>query len=128
MPSLNRVQLIGNLGRDPEMRYTSTGKQVTKFSIAVSHRWRDAEGETKEKTEWVNIEAWGGLAEICQEYLSKGRLVYIEGRLQTDAYGEGDERKYFTKVVASDMQMLDRKPDESVPAEPEIEEDEFPFE
>lgn len=128
MPSLNRVHLIGRLGRDPEMRYTTTGKQVTKFRIAVSHRWRDAEGETKEKTEWVNIEAWGGLAEICQEYLSKGRLVYIEGRLQTDVYGEEDERKYFTKVVASDMQMLDRKPDESGPAEPEIEEDEFPFE
>lgn len=110
MPALNRVQLIGHLGRDPESKYTPTGKKVAHFSVAVTQRWKTA-GETKEYTEWVNIEAWGRLGEICQEYLKKGSLVYIEGRLKTDKYEdkEGDT-KYFTKVVALAMQMLDRKP------------------
>jgi single-strand DNA-binding protein len=96
--------------------------------VAVSHRWRDAEGESKERTEWFNIEAWGRLGEICQEYLKKGSLVYIEGRLQTDVYGEEDDRKYFTKVVARQMQMLDRKPEEGEPEAPPVEDEEFPFE
>ena len=110
MPALNRVQLIGNLGKDPESKYTPTGKKVAHFSIAVTNRWK-AGGESKENTEWVNIEAWGRLGEICQEYLKKGSLVYVEGRLKTDKYDskEGDT-KYFTKVVALSMQMLDRKP------------------
>lgn len=114
MPALNRVQLIGNLGRDPESRYTPSGKKVSHFSIAVTNRWK-AGGETKENTEWVNIEAWGRLGEICQEYLKKGSLVYVEGRLKTDKYEDKDkagEIKYFTKVVALAMQMLDRKPSE----------------
>ena len=114
MPALNRVQLIGNLGRDPESRYTPTGKKVSHFSIAVTNRWK-AGNETRENTEWVNIEAWGRLAEICQEYLKKGSLVYVEGRLKTDKYEDKDrdgETKYFTKVVALGMQMLDRKPNE----------------
>jgi single-strand DNA-binding protein len=128
MPALNRVELIGRLGKDPETRFTPTGKQVTQFRIAISRQWRDAEGESQERTEWVNIEAWGRLGEICQQYLSKGRLVYVDGRLQTDVYGEGDERKYFTKVVARQMQMLDRKPEEGEPEAPPIEEEEFPFE
>ncbi len=128
MASLNRVQLIGRLGRDPESRYTTTGRQVTQFSVAVTRRWRSAEGEPKEKTEWFNVEAWGRLGEICQEFLSKGRLVYVEGRLQTDVYGEEDDRKYFTKVVARQMQMLDRKPEEGEPEIPPVEEEEFPFE
>jgi single-strand DNA-binding protein len=128
MPSLNRVQLIGRLGRDPETRYTPKGSKVAQFSVAVDRRWRSAEGEAKEKTDWFNIEAWGRLGEICQEYLQKGRLVYIEGRMQTDVVGEGEERKYFTKVVASQMQMLDRKPDEEEePVPPVGEEEEFPF-
>jgi single-strand DNA-binding protein len=112
MPALNRVQLIGNLGKDPESKYTSTGKKVAHFSIAVTNRWK-AGGETKENTEWVNIEAWGRLGEVCQEYLKKGSLVYVEGRLKTDKFEdkEGDT-KYFTKVVALGMQMLDRKPSE----------------
>jgi single-strand DNA-binding protein len=110
MPALNRVQLIGNLGKDPESKYTSTGKKVAHFSIAVTNRWK-ADSETKENTEWVNIEAWGRLGEICQEYLKKGSLVYVEGRLKTDKYEDKDgDTKYFTKVVALGMQMLDRKP------------------
>jgi single-strand DNA-binding protein len=113
MPALNRVQLIGRLGKDPESRATATGKKVTQFSLAVSNRWKSAEGETKEHTEWVNIEAWGRLGEICQKYLRKGKLVFLEGRLRTDKFDDkSGETKYFTKVVALSMQMLDRKPEE----------------
>ena len=107
MPALNRVQLIGYLGRDPESKYTPTGKRVTDFPIAMTNRWKDETGETKEHTEWVNIEAWGRLAETCHEYLGKGSLVYVEGRMKTDRYEdqEGDHR-YFTKVVARTVQFL----------------------
>ena len=86
MPTLNRVQLIGRLGKEPESKFTPTGKKVTHFSLAVSNRWKDKNGETKESTEWVNIEAWGRLGEVCQEYLKKGSLISLEGRLKTDKY------------------------------------------
>ena len=109
MPALNRVQLIGNLGRDPETKFTPTGKKVCHFSIAVSNRWKDKSGELKETTEWVNIEAWGRLGEVCQEYLKKGSLIFLEGRLKTDKYDSNGETKYFTKVVAQTLQFLDRK-------------------
>jgi len=110
MPSLNRVQLIGRLGKDPESRSTPTGKKVAHFSLAVSQRWKSAEGENKEATEWFNVEAWGRLGEVCQQYLHKGSLVFLEGRLKTDKYEDkGGETKYYTKVVALSMQMLDRK-------------------
>ena len=112
MPALNRVQLMGRLGKDPESKFTPTGKKVAHFSIAVNNRWKSKEGETKEYTEWVTVEAWGRLGEICQGYLKKGSLVYIEGRLKTDKYEDKGETKYFTKVVALAMQMLDRKPSE----------------
>lgn len=112
MPALNRVLLIGNLGKEPESRFTPTGKKVAHFRLAVNNRWKTKDGETKEYTEWVNIEAWGRLGEICQQYLKKGSLVYIEGRLKTDSYEDKGETKYFTKVVALSMQMLDRKPSE----------------
>ncbi len=83
------------------------------FSLAVSERWKSAQGENKENTEWVNVEAWGRLGEICQQYLHKGKLIYLEGRLKTDKYEDkSGETKYFTKVVATSMQMLDRKPEE----------------
>jgi len=115
MPGLNRVQLIGHLGQDPEARFTPTGKRVVKFSLAVSKRWKK-EGEMQEYTEWINIEAWGGLAEICNEYLHKGSLVFVEGRIKTDKYQDDhDITRYFTKVVINQMQMLDKKPaDEAV--------------
>ena len=109
MPTLNRVQLIGRLGKDPESKYTPTGKKVCHFSLAVSNRWKDKNGETKEVTEWVNIEAWGRLGEVCQEYLKKGSLIFLEGRLKTDKYDSNGETKYFTKVVAQTLQFLDRK-------------------
>ena len=127
MPALNKVQLIGNLGADPETRFTTSGKKVTMFSIAINRKWRDAEGEQKSATEWVNIETWGGLAEICGNYLKKGSLVYIEGRLQTDRYEVEGEKRRKTKVVAREMQMLDRKPSEGEPEATTTEEDEMPF-
>jgi len=112
MPALNRVQLIGRLGKDPESKYTPTGKKVTHFSVAISNRWKSREGDAKEYTEWVNIEAWGRLGEVCNEYLKKGSLVFVEGRLKTDRYEEKGETRFFTKVVCLAMQMLDRKPSE----------------
>jgi single-strand DNA-binding protein len=109
MPALNRVQLIGHLGKDPESKFTPTGKKVAHFSVAVSNRWKSKEGDMKEYTEWVNIEAWGRLGEVCQQYLKKGSLIYLEGRLKTDRYEEKGEAKYFTKVVALALQFLDKK-------------------
>lgn len=109
MPALNRVQLIGYLGKDPESKYTPTGKKVCQFSMGITQRWKSA-GETKEHTEWANIEAWGKLGELAQQYLKKGSLVFVEGRLKTDRYEDKGETKYFTKVVALSMQFLDRKP------------------
>jgi single-strand DNA-binding protein len=109
MPTLNRVQLIGRLGKDPESKFTPTGKKVCHFSIAVTNRWKDKNGEAREATEWVNIEAWGRLGEVCQEYLKKGSLIFVEGRLKTDKYEANGETKYFTKVVAQTLQFLDKK-------------------
>ena len=109
MPALNRVQLIGRLGKDPESKYTPMGKKVAHFSLAVSQRWKTS-GETKEYTEWVNIEAWGRLGEVCQEYLKKGSLVYLEGRLKTEKYEDKEgETRYYTKVVALSLQFLDKR-------------------
>ncbi len=101
---------MGRLGKDPDARFTPTGKQVVKFSLAISNRWKK-EGELQEYTEWINIEAWGRLAEICNEYLRKGSLVFVEGRIKTDKYqDDSDVTRYFTKVVINQMQMLDKKP------------------
>ena len=118
MPALNRVQLIGRLGKDPENRFTPTGKNVTHFSLAVSNRWKGRDGDWKDATEWVNIEGWGRLGEICQHYLHKGSLIFLEGRMKTDKYESQGETKYFSKVVMNAMQMLDKKPAEE-PAEEE---------
>lgn len=109
MPTLNRVQLIGRLGRDPESKFTPTGKKVTTFSVAISNRWKDRNGEMKESTEWVNIEAWERLGEVCQEYLHKGSLVFLEGRLKTEKYEEKGETRYYTKVVLQSLEFLDKR-------------------
>jgi len=119
MPSLNRVQLIGNLGKDPETRVTPNGKKVCTFSVAVNRKWKSGEGEQKEATDWFNIEAWGRLGEVCQQYLGKGRLVFLEGRLHTDRV-EGKEKgdvHYYTKVSLVQMQILDRRSGEPEEAE-----------
>ncbi|MEJ2447553.1 MAG: single-stranded DNA-binding protein [Anaerolineales bacterium] len=109
MVGLNRIQLIGRLGRDPELKNTPNGKKVCSFSMAVNRRWKDREGASQEVTDWFNIEAWERLAEICGEYLKKGSLIFLEGRLQTDSYEENGSTRYFTKVITSQMQMLEPK-------------------
>jgi single-strand DNA-binding protein len=109
MPALNRVQLIGYLGKDPETRQTPAGRKVTSFSVAVNRRWHADDGQSKEATDWFNVDAWGRLGEICQQYLCKGSLVFVEGRLQTNRYEQDGETRYFTRVVALQMQILDRK-------------------
>jgi single-strand DNA-binding protein len=106
---LNKVMLIGHLGRDPEMRYTQNGTPVAQFSVAASSRWKDAGGETKESTEWFNVVAWSKLAETCNQYLSKGSKVYVEGRLQTRSWEKEGQKHYRTEVVAGTMLMLDSK-------------------
>src|SRR5512146_948967 len=111
MPALNRIQLIGDLGRDPESRFTPSGKRVTHFSLGVTQHWRTGD-EDRESTEWINVEAWERLSETCEEYLKKGSLVYIEGRVKTDKYEDNGSNRYFTKVVASQVQFLDRRPSE----------------
>lgn len=119
MPSLNRIQLIGRLGKDPEVRFTPKGKKVCSFTLAVSRRWKSGSGEDKESTDWFTVEAWGHLGEICKQYLRKGRLIFLEGQLRTDRYDHEGETRYYTKVIATQMQMLDRKAEElpSVEAE-----------
>ena len=110
MASLNRVQLIGRLGKDPESRNTPKGTSYTTFSLAVGRKWKNKDGESKEDTDWFNIVAWGKLGEICQKYLAKGKLVYLEGRLRTRKYEHEGTTRYFTTVVLSAVQMLEPKP------------------
>lgn len=106
---LNKVMIIGNLGRDPEMRFAPSGQAITNFSVAVTRSWKNSEGQQQDETEWFNIEAWGRLAEISNEYLSKGRKAYVEGRLRTDSWEDKNtgEKKYRTKVVATEIQFLE---------------------
>jgi single-strand DNA-binding protein len=131
--------IIGHLGRDPEMRYTPSGRPVTTFSVATSRSWNTSDGERRSDTEWFNVVAWGSLAEICKQYLSKGQQVYIEGRLQTRRWEDDDGNKRTTvEIVSKEMIMLgDRKKkgdDDKSEQDKEIEqdsveeeEDEFPF-
>ena len=107
---LNKVMIMGNLGRDPEMRYTPSGKPVTSFSVAVSRTYMKPEGERTEVTDWFNVVAWGRLAEICSQYLTKGSMVYVEGRLETRSWeGDNGQKHFRTEVVANDVNILDRK-------------------
>ncbi len=110
MASVNKVILIGNLGRDPETRYTTGGDAVTNLNIATSEQWKDKSGEKQEKTEWHRVVLFGRQAEIAGEYLKKGRSVYIEGRLQTKKYTDKDGvEKYSTEIVGDRMQLLGSK-------------------
>jgi single-strand DNA-binding protein len=104
---LNKVIIIGNVGRDPEMRYTPSGRPVTSFSVATSRSWVSAEGERREETEWFNVVAWGTLAEICKTHLTKNQQVYVEGRLQTRGWEDESGKKHFrTELVANEMILL----------------------
>ena len=110
MASLNKVLLIGNLGKDPEVRYTASGTAVASFSLATSEKFKNKEGEWEERTEWHNVTLWGRLAEIAGEYLGKGKTVYLEGRLQTRKWQDKDGKdRYTTEIVGEKMQMLSRK-------------------
>lgn len=131
--SLNKVMIIGRLGRDPEMRYTPSGRPVTTFSVATSRSWNTTDGERRTETEWFNIVSWGNLAEICKQYLNKGQQVYIEGRLQTRYWDDAEGNKHSSvEVVANEMIMLGDRRDSNQQSDDEIsfsenEEDEFPF-
>lgn len=104
---LNKVMIIGHVGREPEMRYTPSGRPVTSFSVATSRTWTSAEGERREETEWFNVVAWGNLAEICKSHLSKSQQVYVEGRLQTRGWEDETGKKHFrTELVANEMILL----------------------
>jgi single-strand DNA-binding protein len=137
---LNKVMILGNLGRDPEMRYTPSGRPVTTFSVAVSRSWNTADGEHHTETEWFNIVAWSKLAETCKQFLTKGKQVYIEGRLQTRRWEDKEGLKHSTvEVVASEMILcgerrepnsqpqLSDEPVISADSESHSREDEFPF-
>jgi single-strand DNA-binding protein len=110
---VNKVILIGNVGTDPELKYTTNGAGVSNFSVATNETWMDKNtNERQEKTEWHRIVAWGRLAEICNQYLKKGSKVYIEGRLQTRSWeGQDGQKRYTTEIVAGEMQMLDSRED-----------------
>jgi single-strand DNA-binding protein len=127
---LNKVMIIGRLGRDPEMRYTPSGRPVTTFSIATSRTWNTSDGERRTETEWFNVVAWGSLAEICKQYLNKGQQVYVEGRLQTRQWEDAEGVKHSsTEIVANEMIMLGERRDLNQAAADfeNPEEDEFPF-
>jgi len=111
---INKVILVGRLGKDPEIRSTPQGTTVAKFTIATDEKFTDRAGEKQERTEWHNIVAWGKLGEICGQYLKKGKLVYIEGSIRTDSWDdkESGQKKYRTEIVANTMKMLDRRGDE----------------
>ena len=126
---LNKIMIIGRLGREPEMRYTPSGRPVTTFSVATSRNWTTSEGERRIETEWFNVVAWGNLAEICKQHLSKGQQVYIEGRLQTRHWDDQEGNKHTSiEIIANEMIMLGerRETEENSGLEPG-EENEFPF-
>jgi single-strand DNA-binding protein len=127
---LNKVMIIGRLGRDPEMRYTPSGRPVTTYSVATSRSWNTSEGERRTETEWFNVVAWGSLAEICKQYLTKGQQVYVEGRLQSRQWDDSDGNKHSSiEIVANEMIMLsERREAAELAHEYDLgEEDEFPF-
>ena len=126
---LNKVLIIGHLGRDPEMRYTPSGRPVTTFSVGASRSWNTSDGERRSETEWFNVVAWSNLAEICKQYLVKGQLVYVEGRLQTRQWEDQQGNRHSsTEIVANEMIMLeDRREERSKASQGDDEADEFSF-
>jgi single-strand DNA-binding protein len=110
--SVNKVILVGNLGNDPELRYTPSGTAVATFSLATTERYKDRDGNPQKKTEWHNIVAWRQLAEICGKYLHKGKQIYVEGKIQNRSYDDRDgNKRYISEVVINEMQMLGSRDD-----------------
>ncbi len=136
MAGLNKVMIIGNLGADPEMRYTADGNALTSFRVAASRNWSTPDGERREETEWFSVVAWRKLAEQCSQFLQKGRRVYVEGRLRTRSWDTPEgEKRYRTEVVADRVLFLDRPTGAPLPEEQEagespapVEAEEIPFE
>ena len=105
--SLNKVMLIGNLGKDPELRFTPSGRAVARFSLATSEQWTDQQGQRQDRTEWHNIVVWGKQAESCGQYLSKGRQVFIEGSVRSRQYDDKEgQKRYITEIIAQRVQFL----------------------
>ena len=141
MAGINKVILIGNLGKDPELRYTPSGTAVASFSLATSEKWKDRDGNMQDKTEWHNIVVWGRQAEIAKEYLAKGRQVYIEGRIQTRSWDDKDgNKRYTTEIIAQRLNFLgsrgdqggggsssDAPPEAPPPGDLGAEDDDLPF-
>ena len=133
MASLNKVMIIGNLGTDPEMRFTPSGQPVTSFRMASSRTFTTPEGEKKQETEWFTVVAWSKLAELCNQFLNKGRLAYVEGRLRTRSWEDKEGIKRFsTEVIANQVIFLDRAgaapiPDEAADGAEEVPPEELPF-
>ncbi len=110
MAGLNKVMLIGNLGRDPELRYTQNGQAVANFTLATNESWKNKSGEREERTEWHRIVVWGRQAEVARDYLAKGRQIFVEGRIQTREWEDKDgQKRYTTEVVATSFVMLGRR-------------------
>ena len=113
MSGINKVILVGHVGKDPEVRYLDGGVAVARFSLATSETYKGKDGNKVEQTEWHNVTAWRGLAEIIEKYVKKGQLLYIEGKIRTRTVGEGEARKYYTDIIADQMQMLGGKRDDN---------------
>ena len=129
MAGLNKVMIIGNLGADPEMRYTADGNALTSFRVATSRNYTGGDGERHEETEWFSVVTWRKLAEQCSQFLQKGRRVYVEGRLRTRSWDTPEgQRRYRTEVVAERVLFLDRAPGVPLPEETPLEVEEIPFE
>ena len=118
MPSLNKAIIMGHLGKDPVLRSMPDGKSVVNFSIAASEKYKDKSGEQVEKTEWFNVVAFARLADICAEYLKKGALVYVEGKIQTRKYEKDGVEKYITEIIANEMKMLGGREERETKAAP----------
>jgi len=135
MASLNKVMIIGNVGGEPEMRFTPSGNPVTSFRMATNHIYTTPDGERKQETEWFTVVAWGRLAEQCNQFLTKGRLVYAEGRLRTRSWESQDGQKHYrTEVIANRVTFLDRQAAAALPEDKggeaevsEIEPEDIPF-
>ena len=112
---MNTITIVGNLGKDPEQRYTATGRKMTTFSVASNHEWTDATGEKRESTSWFNAEVWNGVGEACFKYLKKGRRVLIQGRCEVRSYERDGQSRTYVAVVANQVEFLDPSPDQ--PAE-----------
>jgi len=118
MAGLNKVMIIGNVGTDPEMRFTPNGNPVTSFRIATSRSYTTSDGERRQETEWFDVVTWNRLAETCNQFLSKGRRAYVEGRLRTRSWeGQDGQRRFRVEIVANRVLFLDRQPPAALPAE-----------